>query len=60
MSVTMARQGDWVQLKESDMHLASNTGKMANGGVYAYCNQENTATDPETSGGRLRREQATC
>jgi len=32
MSATMARQGGWVQLEQSDMHLTLNMAKMANGG----------------------------
>jgi len=32
MSVTMARQGGQVQLKQSDMRLALNMAKMAKGG----------------------------
>jgi len=32
MSATMARQGGWVQLEQSDMHLALNMAKMAQGG----------------------------
>ena len=32
MSATMARQGGWVQLEQSDMHLALNMAKMAKGG----------------------------
>jgi hypothetical protein len=32
MSATMARQGGWVQLKQSNMHQALNTAKMAKGG----------------------------
>jgi len=32
MSATMARQGGWVQLEQSDMRLALNMAKMAKGG----------------------------
>jgi len=32
MSATMARQGGWVQLEQSDMCLALNMAKMAKGG----------------------------
>jgi len=32
MSATMARQGGWVQLEQSDMRLARNMAKMAKGG----------------------------
>jgi len=32
MTATMARQGGWVQLEQSDMHLALNMAKMAKGG----------------------------
>jgi len=32
MSATMARQGGWVQLEQSDMHLALNMAKMAKWG----------------------------
>jgi len=32
MSATMARQGGWVQLEQSDMHQALNMAKMAKGG----------------------------
>jgi len=33
MSATMARQGGWVQLEQSDMQLALNLAKIANGGL---------------------------
>jgi len=33
MSATMAREGGWVQLEQSDMRLALNMAKMAKGGV---------------------------
>jgi len=33
MSATMARQGGWVQLEQSDMHLDLNMAKMAIGGL---------------------------
>ena len=33
MSATMARQGGWVQLEQSDMRLALNMAKMAKGGI---------------------------
>jgi hypothetical protein len=32
MSDTMVRQGGWVQLEQSDMHLALNMAQMAKGG----------------------------
>jgi len=32
MSATMARQGGWVQLEQSDMRLALNLAKMAKDG----------------------------
>jgi len=32
MSATMARQGGWVQLEQSNMRLALNIAKMAKGG----------------------------
>jgi hypothetical protein len=32
MSATMARQGGWVQLEQSNMHLALNMAKIAKGG----------------------------
>jgi len=32
MSATMARQGGWVKLEQSNMHLALNMAKMAKGG----------------------------
>jgi len=34
MSANMARQGVWVQLEQSGMHLALNIAKMAKGGFW--------------------------
>jgi hypothetical protein len=41
MSATMERQGGRGQHKQSDMHLASNLGKMAKG-VLSYAAKEET------------------
>jgi hypothetical protein len=40
MSATMARQGRWVQLEQSDMHLALNMAKMANKGFSCAAIEE--------------------
>jgi hypothetical protein len=40
MSVTMARQGGWVQLEQSDMHLALNMVKLANRGYLRAAIEE--------------------
>jgi len=40
MSATMARQGGWVQLEQSDMSLALNMARMANGGCSRAAHEE--------------------
>jgi len=40
MSVTMARQGGRVQLEQSDIRLALNMAKMANGGFLRAAIEE--------------------
>jgi len=40
MSATMARQGGWVQLEQSAMHLALNMAKKANGGFSRATTEE--------------------
>jgi len=40
MSATMAEQGGRVQLEQSDMHLALNTAKIAQGGISRAAMEE--------------------
>jgi hypothetical protein len=40
MSATMARQGGWVQLEQSDMCIALNMANMAKGGVVRAAIEE--------------------
>jgi hypothetical protein len=40
MSATMAREGGWVRLEQSDMHLALNMGKMAKEGFLCTSMKE--------------------
>jgi len=40
MSETMAKQGGWVQLQQSDMRLALNMAKMAQGGFSRVAIEE--------------------
>jgi len=60
MTATMAREGGWVQLEQSDMSLALNMAKMAKGGFSHAAIEENTIADQDTSRGGLSREEAGC
>jgi len=40
MSATMARQGGWVQLEQSNMRLVLNMAKMAKGGILRAAIEE--------------------
>jgi len=60
MSATMARQGGRVQLEQSDMCLAMDMAKMANGEFSRAAIDGNAPTDQETSHQSLRRAEAGC
>jgi len=56
MSATMARQGGWVQLEQSDMRLALNVAQMAQGG-FLHAAMEETQQPIEMPRAKLREEQ---